>query len=62
MIAALTIFRVRPEVIDTALAPAPKPRSGPLLMGDIVMMRQGEPEFLIRWREDAERANDNDRE
>ena len=36
----------------SATAPAPKPRTQPLLMGDILTARGGEPEFLIRWRED----------
>lgn len=40
-----------------ATAPPPRRRSGPVLMGDILVTRGGEPELLIRWREDRDRQD-----
>lgn len=54
MLATLADFFVLPPVPETRTTPAPDPlpRSGPLLMGDILTTRGGEPELLLRWRED----------
>ncbi len=38
-------------------APPPRRRSGPVLMGDILVVRGDEPELLIRWREDRDRLD-----
>lgn len=54
MIAALSTFWPLPRTTRTATAPAPKPCAQPLLLGDILTARGGEPEFLIRWREDCD--------
>jgi hypothetical protein len=51
MIAALADFWPWPGAVST---PAPRPRTQPLLLGDILTARGGEPDFLIRWREDSD--------
>lgn len=35
-------------------------RAPPVLMGDILISRGGEPELLRRWREDRARGSDGD--
>ncbi|MDF0603483.1 hypothetical protein P1J78_22385 [Psychromarinibacter sp. C21-152] len=50
MLAALSdLFAPLPRAGTTA-APRPPRRTAPLLMGDILAARGGEPEFLIQWR------------
>ena len=44
---------------DTTTAPKPERRAQPLLMGDLLTHRAGEPEFLIRWREDHDRIQND---
>ena len=58
MFAAIADHWVFPsERAEDTTAPPPKPRPQPLLMGDILMTRGGEPEFLRRWREDRDRLD-----
>jgi hypothetical protein len=45
---------------DTAPAPRPKRRGGPVLIGDIMMARGDQPELLIRWTEDKRRLDSGD--
>lgn len=57
MIATLADFWAhRPPAAETG--PRPPRRHAPVLMGDILVTRGGEPELLIRWREDS--ASDRD--
>jgi hypothetical protein len=58
MIAAFADFWVRADAPDSATAPKPPRRSEPLLMGDILTARGGEPDFLIRWRRDRAATDD----
>jgi len=52
-------FRADAETAaHTDAAPPRKRRAAPVLMGDLFVARCGEPEFLIRWRADADRAED----
>ena len=58
MIAGFADFWLRPDAPDTTTAPNPPRRTEPLLMGDILTARCGEPDFLIRWRQERDAADD----
>ncbi|MDJ0629777.1 MAG: hypothetical protein QNJ44_16075 [Rhodobacter sp.] len=58
MLTAFAEFWTWPDTVETTSAPQPKPRPQPVLIGDILTTRGGEPELLRRWREDSDRDAD----
>ncbi len=50
MFAAFADFWTGWDGPEVASAPEPKRVPAPLLIGDVVTSRGGEPEFLIQWR------------
>jgi len=59
MIAALSTVWMWFDPTDTAPAPRPGRRTSPVLIGDILMARGDQPEFLIRWKEDQQASSDD---